>query len=152
MSKHAYEKGVVLIKCETCANVHLIADHLGWFDSQKGPLGTIENIMKEKGESVEKVAFESDKQVNDYLNHTATISHSAADTAHSTTDGLTQDTLAADTANSTTSGLTQDTLAAGMTSKPPTDAKVAGTLAENASQIDENVNGIYQFVSKSIKS
>ena len=135
MSKHAYEKGVVLIKCDTCANVHLIADHLGWFDSQKGPLGTIENIMKEKGESVEKVAFESDKQVNDYLNHTATTSHSAADTA-----------------NSTTSGLTQDTLAAGMTSKPPTDAKVAGTLAENASQIAENVDGIYQFVSKSIKS
>ena len=63
MSKHAYEKGVVLIKCDGCSNTHLIADHLGWFDSQKGPIGTIEDIMKEKGESVKRLSFNSNNQV-----------------------------------------------------------------------------------------
>lgn len=48
MSKHAYTKGVVIIKCDGCSNHHLIADHLGWFDSQKPP-GTIEDILKRSG-------------------------------------------------------------------------------------------------------
>ncbi|KAJ3305849.1 hypothetical protein HDV03_000958 [Kappamyces sp. JEL0829] len=58
MSKQAYNNGVVIIKCDGCKNLHLIADHLGWFDSQKGPVGTIESIMKEKGESVQRVQFD----------------------------------------------------------------------------------------------
>ena len=47
-------KGVVIIKCDGCKKNHLIADHLGWFDSQKPP-GTIEDIMREKGETVERL-------------------------------------------------------------------------------------------------
>ncbi|KAI8918625.1 DNL zinc finger-domain-containing protein, partial [Powellomyces hirtus] len=50
MSKHAYTKGVVIIKCDGCAKQHLIADHLGWFDSQAPP-GTIEDIMAKLGRS-----------------------------------------------------------------------------------------------------
>ncbi|TPX72142.1 hypothetical protein SpCBS45565_g00738 [Spizellomyces sp. 'palustris'] len=56
MSKHAYEKGVVIIRCEGCASLHLFADHLGWFDSMDPP-GTIEDIMKRKGIEVRRVAI-----------------------------------------------------------------------------------------------
>ena len=30
-SKDSYNKGVVLIRCEGCDNLHLVADNLGWF-------------------------------------------------------------------------------------------------------------------------
>jgi protein import protein ZIM17 len=63
MSKLAYTKGVVLMKCDGCKNVHLIADHLGWFDSQK-KAGTIEDILREKGEQVQRVRFDPTKSVD----------------------------------------------------------------------------------------
>lgn len=52
MSKKSYTEGVVIIKCDDCKNNHLIADHMGWFDSQKSP-GTIEDIMKAQGKESE---------------------------------------------------------------------------------------------------
>ncbi|KAJ3417038.1 hypothetical protein HDV05_007520 [Chytridiales sp. JEL 0842] len=57
MSKKAYEKGVVIITCDGCQSKHLIADHLGWFDTGKME-GTIEDIMRRKGEEVVKVGYE----------------------------------------------------------------------------------------------
>nr|KAJ3419295.1 hypothetical protein HK105_007126 [Polyrhizophydium stewartii] len=54
MSKKAYTSGVVIIKCDGCKNMHLIADHLGWFDSMNPP-GTIEDILRAKGETVKRV-------------------------------------------------------------------------------------------------
>lgn len=36
-TKEAYEKGVVLSKCE-CGNVQLVADHLCWFEEGAGLL------------------------------------------------------------------------------------------------------------------
>lgn len=63
-SKHAYEKGIVLVKCPECKNRHLIADHLGWFNSedltQSGKLKDIEDIMRAKGETVKKVSTEQE--------------------------------------------------------------------------------------------
>ena len=55
-SKHSYHSGVVLIRCDGCHKLHLVADHLGWF-RDKGV--TIEDIMREKGENVVKLAQES---------------------------------------------------------------------------------------------
>ncbi|KAI9333712.1 DNL zinc finger-domain-containing protein, partial [Obelidium mucronatum] len=49
MSKKAYETGVVIITCEGCSSKHLIADHLGWFDTTQGKIGTIEDIIARKG-------------------------------------------------------------------------------------------------------
>jgi len=49
-SKQAYEKGVVIVRCNGCKNNHLIADNLGWF----GPDTNIEEIMKEKGSAVQR--------------------------------------------------------------------------------------------------
>lgn len=43
-SKDSYENGVVLIRCEGCDNLHLIADNLGWFRDEKV---NIEDIMRE---------------------------------------------------------------------------------------------------------
>ncbi|KAI8817645.1 DNL zinc finger-domain-containing protein, partial [Fimicolochytrium jonesii] len=53
MSKKAYTEGVVIIRCDGCDKLHLMADHLGWFDSQNPP-GTIEDILARKGQSVTK--------------------------------------------------------------------------------------------------
>ncbi|KAF9426314.1 Threonine synthase-like 1 [Podila epigama] len=52
MSKHAYTYGVVIMQCDHCKNRHLIADHLGWFKT--GGV-TVEDLVKEKGETVKKL-------------------------------------------------------------------------------------------------
>jgi len=34
ISKHSYQKGVVVVKCACCNNMHLICDHLGVFEDK----------------------------------------------------------------------------------------------------------------------
>lgn len=54
MSKHSYNNGIVIIKCDGCGKLHLIADRLGWFsDSAKNGVD-VESILSEKGEQVQK--------------------------------------------------------------------------------------------------
>ncbi len=69
MSKKSYTQGVVLVRCDGCKANHLIADHLGWFDEHGV---TIEDIMKEKGESVMKASGDSElpQEVLDALQST----------------------------------------------------------------------------------
>lgn len=58
MSKKAYNQGVVIVKCDGCKNLHLIADHLQWFDTTKKSQGTIEEIMRTNGETVTRLKFD----------------------------------------------------------------------------------------------
>ena len=51
-SRDSYESGVVLIRCEGCDSLHLIADNLGWFRDEKT---NIEDLMKEKGDKIHKL-------------------------------------------------------------------------------------------------
>lgn len=48
--RESYEKGVVVVRCSGCNNLHLIADRLGWF----GEPGSIEDFLAARGEEVKK--------------------------------------------------------------------------------------------------
>ncbi|KAH7366433.1 hypothetical protein KP509_18G077800 [Ceratopteris richardii] len=55
MSRQTYEKGVVIVRCGGCKNLHLIADRLGWF----GEPGSVEDFLQQKGIEVRKGSEES---------------------------------------------------------------------------------------------
>ena len=65
-TKKSYEKGVVLVRCEGCDNLHLIADNLGWFEDDgvfKGRAVNVETILKQKGEHVHKFISEEGLEI-----------------------------------------------------------------------------------------
>jgi len=48
-SKHSYEKGTVIIRCDGCRNLHLIADNLGFTGFAER---NVEDIAANRGETV----------------------------------------------------------------------------------------------------
>lgn len=56
ISKHAYNSGVVLVRCPGCENLHLVADRLGWFEDESTD---VESLLKQRGESVRYVTSDN---------------------------------------------------------------------------------------------
>ncbi|CAH2064103.1 unnamed protein product, partial [Thlaspi arvense] len=54
-SRESYEKGVVVVRCEGCDNLHLIADRRGWF----GEPGSVEEFLAARGEEFKKGSMDS---------------------------------------------------------------------------------------------
>ncbi|CAG0914778.1 unnamed protein product [Notodromas monacha] len=52
ISKLAYDRGIVIVKCPGCENLHLIADRLCWFKHLEGR--DIEEFLKERGEEIRR--------------------------------------------------------------------------------------------------
>lgn len=59
ISKLAYNKGVIIVRCDGCKNNHLIADNLGWFTDINSKIN-IEKLMALKGETVKKIINDID--------------------------------------------------------------------------------------------
>ena len=60
ISKLAYTKGVVIVKCSGCSNNHLIADNLGWWpELQEKGIRNVEDLLLAKGETVKRVHSDS---------------------------------------------------------------------------------------------
>ena len=64
-SKDSYQKGVVIVRCENCDSLHLVADNLGWFehDGVKRENVNIESILKKKGDKVLKFVSEEGMEI-----------------------------------------------------------------------------------------
>ena len=65
-SKRSYERGVIIIRCESCDNLHLIADNLGWFDDfgiKRGDSINVETLLKDKGQDVIKFVSEDGLEI-----------------------------------------------------------------------------------------
>ncbi|XP_010504309.1 PREDICTED: uncharacterized protein C24H6.02c-like [Camelina sativa] len=54
-SRESYEKGVVVVRCGGCDNLHLIADRRGWF----GEPGSVEDFLASRGEEFKRGSMDS---------------------------------------------------------------------------------------------
>lgn len=57
ISKLAYLKGVVIVRCDKCQNIELVADNAKWIDDVNGKKN-IEDVLAEKGEAIQNVSMQ----------------------------------------------------------------------------------------------
>lgn len=57
ISKHSYEKGVVVVRCGHCSSLHLIADRLGIFEDPGWDINKF--LMEKEGQGVKFVNEEN---------------------------------------------------------------------------------------------
>ena len=58
----AYQTGVVLVRCPGCTNLHLVADHLGYFED--GSVD-VESLLAQRGEAVRSGRLEATSPTHD---------------------------------------------------------------------------------------
>jgi hypothetical protein len=51
ISKQGYYHGSVIVRCPGCKGLHMISDHLGWFDQG---VKDVEEVLRERGEAVRR--------------------------------------------------------------------------------------------------
>lgn len=56
-TKRAYQEGVVLVRCEGCPTVHLVADNLGWCTEE---VTNLETMAKAKGDEIKKLTVDAE--------------------------------------------------------------------------------------------
>ncbi|KAL7751072.1 hypothetical protein RI367_003652 [Sorochytrium milnesiophthora] len=78
ISKHGYHHGTVLVKCDGCSNLHLIADNLGWFQDGKN----VEEILRRKDPNalITKVTFRKGDDASSAPQAAVDGHHESADT------------------------------------------------------------------------
>ncbi|UJR24792.1 hypothetical protein I4U23_006167 [Adineta vaga] len=56
-TRQSYEQGIVIIRCDSCTNLHLIADNLGWFKdlTENGKFKNIAQMLQAKGETIHRI-------------------------------------------------------------------------------------------------
>ncbi|CAF1090070.1 unnamed protein product [Adineta ricciae] len=80
-TRQSYEHGVVIIRCDSCSNLHLIADNLGWFKdiTQNGKFKNIAQMLQAKGETIHRItAVPTDDQSSTLEEKTTTDKMSTA--------------------------------------------------------------------------
>jgi hypothetical protein len=51
ISKQGYYYGSVIVRCPGCKGLHMISDHLGWFDQG---VKDVEEVLRARGEAIRK--------------------------------------------------------------------------------------------------
>jgi protein import protein ZIM17 len=88
-TQHAYEHGVVLIRCPGCKNLHLIADRLGWFDDTESGTFDLSTLEQMTGQKVRRIGDDTiwNLKMEDLVGHERLQHILQQQTASTTGDG-----------------------------------------------------------------
>ncbi|CAF1361703.1 unnamed protein product, partial [Didymodactylos carnosus] len=90
-TKQSYEHGVVIIRCDHCSSLHLIADNLNWFSDMNGKKNVVD-ILHAKGETVYRINSNDPKLTQESTPTKLNEDKENKSTASSTSEDLGQKT------------------------------------------------------------